>query len=208
MADCSATLAHAQRQAILWGNASEIAETVAELRHDSAFDITLCPDFAAVCGALSRQEFCLILTTPETVRWSDWVELRKHRQRSGVLLVAADLPVDRQAAWLRMGAHGFLRPGCPGAVLAKAYDCARRGELWVERRALSQVVQSMVAVMEEHRFTPRELDIFSRVSAGQNNRQIAEALCITRETVRWHLRSAYNKLGVHDRRAAANRLFP
>jgi DNA-binding CsgD family transcriptional regulator len=37
--------------------------------------------------------------------------------------------------------------------------------------------------------------------AGMDNRSIAEDLFITRETVRWHLRSAYSKLGVHDRQA-------
>jgi LuxR family maltose regulon positive regulatory protein len=59
-------------------------------------------------------------------------------------------------------------------------------------------------VIDDPRFTRREIEILRRLAAGEDNRQIAESLFISRETVRWHLRSAYAKLGVHNRNAAAS----
>ena len=40
------------------------------------------------------------------------------------------------------------------------------------------------------------------IAGGYTNREIANALFITRETVRWHVRSIYAKLGASDREAA------
>ena len=52
--------------------------------------------------------------------------------------------------------------------------------------------------------TAREAEILTLVSQGYTNQQIAETLCICRETVRWHMRMLYAKLGVHDRQSAAS----
>jgi DNA-binding CsgD family transcriptional regulator len=52
-----------------------------------------------------------------------------------------------------------------------------------------------------HRLTAREHEILQGVADGATNQEIAENLFVTRETVRWHLRAVYNKLGVHSRDA-------
>ncbi len=47
--------------------------------------------------------------------------------------------------------------------------------------------------------TLRELEILSLLAEGLSNRDIAEALCISVNTVETHLRHMYQKLGVHNR---------
>ena len=47
--------------------------------------------------------------------------------------------------------------------------------------------------------TPRELDILRHVAAGLKNRQIAERLDVTEQTVKNHLSSVMHKLGVPNR---------
>jgi len=56
---------------------------------------------------------------------------------------------------------------------------------------------------QKRRFTPREQEILECISNGETNRSIAARLFITRDTVRWHLRCLYTKLGVHNRKAVA-----
>jgi DNA-binding CsgD family transcriptional regulator len=51
--------------------------------------------------------------------------------------------------------------------------------------------------------TAREIQVLRLVARGCRNQEIAEQLFISVETVRWHLRSLYGKLGVHDRLSAA-----
>ena len=104
---------------------------------------------------------------------------------------------------LRCGIAGFVQIGESLQIIRKAIQRIIYGELWAPRRIVSEALRSMVSVIDDARFTRRELEILHRIAAGQDNREIAEELAITRETVRWHLRSAYGKLGVHDRNLAA-----
>lgn len=50
--------------------------------------------------------------------------------------------------------------------------------------------------------TPREIEVLRLVARGRSNHQIAQSLWVSQDTVRFHLRNAYRKLGVHSRRAA------
>jgi DNA-binding CsgD family transcriptional regulator len=54
------------------------------------------------------------------------------------------------------------------------------------------------------RLTPREREVMVLVSSGYLNREIAEQLDISPETVKHHLRLIYPKLGVHNRVQAVN----
>lgn len=56
-----------------------------------------------------------------------------------------------------------------------------------------------------HRFklTEREFEVLSRIVEGQSNPQIASALYLSLNTIKSHVNSILNKLGVNDRVQAA-----
>jgi DNA-binding NarL/FixJ family response regulator len=54
--------------------------------------------------------------------------------------------------------------------------------------------------------TPSERRIAELAAAGQQNREIAEALFVTMATVEFHLRNAYRKLGISSRTQLAGAL--
>ena len=49
----------------------------------------------------------------------------------------------------------------------------------------------------------REMEVLRSLSKGSANKEIADGLSITVETVRWHLKQIYQKLHVHGRTEAA-----
>lgn len=47
--------------------------------------------------------------------------------------------------------------------------------------------------------TPRELQILQQLACGLSNKEIAASLCLSDKTVATHMKSIFEKLGVHNR---------
>lgn len=104
---------------------------------------------------------------------------------------------------LRMGCVGFVTQDIPAAVLKKAVRAVAAGEFWADRLATSRIVQQLLSQTGSRNLTRREKQVLWLIGQGMKNRSIAERLYITRDTVRWHIRSIYAKIGVQDRLSAA-----
>jgi DNA-binding CsgD family transcriptional regulator len=55
--------------------------------------------------------------------------------------------------------------------------------------------------------TPQERQVVDLLIQGQSNRQISDRLFVSEHTVEWHLRHAYEKIGVRSRNQLLSRLF-
>jgi LuxR family transcriptional regulator of csgAB operon len=113
---------------------------------------------------------------------------------------------------LMVGCVGFLSDHSSTATVRKAILAVAAGELWVSRRILSGLLQSLLHASRSN-LTPREEEILHLIGLGCRNQEIATRLFISPETVRWHIRSLYSKIGVHDRLSAlmyarSNRIIP
>ena len=64
-------------------------------------------------------------------------------------------------------------------------------------------VQEAAATNPLVQLSPRQREVLQLLSLGMDNEQIAERLYITRNTVKFHVRTIYERLGVHNRVAAA-----
>ena len=53
-----------------------------------------------------------------------------------------------------------------------------------------------------HAMTAREVQVLEGVAKGMRNKEVAEWLCISEQTVQAHMKSIFSKLEVHDRTAA------
>jgi DNA-binding NarL/FixJ family response regulator len=104
---------------------------------------------------------------------------------------------------LRIGCVGFITQDASPTVLKKAVRVVAGGEFWADHRATSRVVQQLLSQSGSRNLTPREKQVLWLIGQGLKNRAIADRLYITRDTVRWHIRSVYSKIGVHDRLSAA-----
>jgi two-component system nitrate/nitrite response regulator NarL len=66
--------------------------------------------------------------------------------------------------------------------------------------------QQLARMLRQWALTRREYDILRRISMGETNPEIAEALGLSRNTVKTYVQSALNKLGARNRIEALNRL--
>src|SRR6266849_1364716 len=156
--------------------------------------------------AIEKHSPSLLIVEQELLRGADWSDLRIRIGTTPsvrALMVTEDGSPENLISVMRMGFAGYLEPDCADEIVAQAIARVELGELWASRKIVSETLQAMISMTNESHFTAREEEILERIAAGQDNRSIAQELFITRETVRWHLRSAYAKLGVHDRTLAA-----
>ena len=115
--------------------------------------------------------------------------------------------VPDQAKLIEHGAAGVVLKNQPLAVLIKAITKVHAGEAWLDRANTARLLTRITRRRrEEHseaekiaRLTAREHEIIALVGEGLKNAVIAERLFISEATVRNHLTSILDKLGVSDR---------
>jgi DNA-binding NarL/FixJ family response regulator len=119
-----------------------------------------------------------------------------------ILIVMDDDNPDVCKKMLRMGCSGTILRTASAAVFRRSLRAVADGELWASRRTLGTLVRELLVDDSPRRLTTREKEILTLIAKGYKNREIAETLFISRETVHWHVRSIYTKLGVRDRQQA------
>ncbi|MBS0449740.1 MAG: response regulator transcription factor [Proteobacteria bacterium] len=113
------------------------------------------------------------------------------------------------------GARGVVSKAAPAQQVLDAIEAVHRGEVWLEGKDLGRVFSQLVQghgcaapqpaqqtlPVPHERLTTRERRIVACVveQSGGSNAALADCLCIAEHTLRNHLSTIYQKLGVHNR---------
>jgi len=110
---------------------------------------------------------------------------------------------------LEMGASGYLLKRTPADEILKAVSEVHHGGAPMSSYIARQVVQSFArrSHTEATELTPRQVEVLELVAKGYINKEIADRLGISLETVRSYLKSIYEKLHVRSRTEAAMKFF-
>jgi two-component system nitrate/nitrite response regulator NarL len=110
---------------------------------------------------------------------------------------------------LRAGAVGFLSKDLDTEALPKSVQAALHGEAAISRRLSLRVIEQIrggiapsIARPLTSTLTAREWEVVDLLNEGRGTAQIADALVITRETVRSHVKHILRKLGASSREEA------
>lgn len=128
-----------------------------------------------------------------------------------VMLTVSDDDDDLFTA-IRNGAKGYLLKNLDPEQLLSMLEKVHQGEAPISGAMATKILmefrQSEQAEAEESpkpvdELTPREIEVLEQVVTGATNKEIAEALHITENTVKIHLRNILEKLYVKNRIQAA-----
>jgi len=109
---------------------------------------------------------------------------------------------------LRAGAKGFLLKDTDRETLFDSIRAAARGETLLKPDVMSRLLaQTRTQSGSKHPsenvdLTEREMEVLQAAAQGKTSKEIAFALGISERTVKAHLGSIYQKLGVDSRAAA------
>lgn len=141
--------------------------------------------------------------------------LEKLREAVSVALAAEDRPrLETVHALISLGS-GLRRGGNPTAArepLQRAFELARRGGATALLQSARDELAATGARLRRDALsgpgslTPSERRVADLAALGRGNREIARALFVTPKTVEYHLRNAYRKLQIENRRELAQAL--
>jgi len=114
-----------------------------------------------------------------------------------VMLTTFEGDVEIQRA-LAAGARGYVLKNMPPRELAEAIRQVHAGK----KRIPGDVATRLAEHVTDEALTPREVDVLKHVAGGNRNRDIADLLTISEETVKVHIKRIMEKLGAQDRTEA------
>ena len=114
-----------------------------------------------------------------------------------IMLTTFEGDVEIQRA-LQAGARGYLLKNMRPAELLDVIRQVHAGK----KRIPPEIASQLAEHLSDETLTEREIEVLREVAGGNRNRNIAEKLFISEETVKVHIKHIMEKLGAADRTQA------
>ena len=132
--------------------------------------------------------------------------LRETLPECRVIVLTSFTDDDKLFPALRAGAVAYLLKDVGPAELAETIRAAARGETRLNPDVTKRLVAGLAGGAEkrpEDLLTEREMDVLRCLARGRSNKEIGADLFISEKTVKTHVGSILDKLGLADRTQAA-----
>lgn len=138
------------------------------------------------------------LRMPEVCGVDAAAEIQKVSPATKIIILAAQAGDSEINRSLKNGACGYILKTAPPAEILKAIRAVAAGRRFVSPEIAEVLTENLG--MED--LTSAELRVLERIAKGKSNKEIAEWLGLSENTIKTHLKNIFGKLGVDDRTAA------
>jgi len=164
--------------------------------------VTLEPDVVLMDIKLPRVDGLTVLRSIQT-----------RSPKSKVILFASAEHREEFVEAMKLGCAGVLHKDVPTSLIEKSILKVHAGEIWLDSNTTAAVMRKFSSPAESGGAPPtngktpreraqlsqREREIIILIAQGYKNKEIAEKMFITEQTVKNHLHNVFDKLGVSDR---------
>jgi two-component system, NarL family, nitrate/nitrite response regulator NarL len=141
-------------------------------------------------------------------------KLQSVRNRTRVIVLTASDDKNEFVQAMKLGASGIVLKQTATELLIKSIRRVHAGEIWLDSHTTQAVIRQFVANeeapppppqvsaprdRERSPLSQREREIVALVAQGFKNKEMAEKMFISEQTVKNHLHNIFDKLGVSDR---------
>jgi NarL family two-component system response regulator YdfI len=161
-----------------------------------------------LCAELNPNVVLMDLRMPNLDGLAAIERLSAEQPQIAVVILTTYNEDDLMRRGLRAGARGYLLKDTGRQALFDTIRAAARGETLLKPEIVARLLAAESPVPAspkgagEAELTERERQVLEAVARGERSKEIAHRLGISERTVKAHLSSIYNKLGVDSRAAA------
>lgn len=97
---------------------------------------------------------------------------------------------------------GVIKTNTDLSLFKKALNAIDAGQVWIDNsriKALLKHAESLVNTQPDNNLSKKEREIIILISQGRKNREIADTLCISEQTVKSHISRIFRKTNVNTR---------
>jgi DNA-binding NarL/FixJ family response regulator len=143
--------------------------------------------------------------------------LQAARNKTRVIVLTASDDKNEFVQAMKLGTSGIVLKQTATELLIKSIRKVHAGEIWLDSHTTAAVIRQFVAAEEQQQapappplqppqrdrerspLSQREREIVALVAQGFKNKEMAEKMFISEQTVKNHLHNIFDKLGVSDR---------
>jgi DNA-binding NarL/FixJ family response regulator len=139
-------------------------------------------------------------------------KILEHHPKAQVIVLTISVEQSQVLDALLAGASGYLLKDAEGAEIVAGIRSAAAGDAMISPRIAGKLVERLREVddraaeavrLEDNTLTERESEILRLIASGADNAAIADQLIISPKTVKNHVASILEKLGLENRIQAA-----
>ncbi|HET8549789.1 MAG TPA: response regulator transcription factor [Bryobacteraceae bacterium] len=136
--------------------------------------------------------------------------LQQMNKRSKIIVLTASEDKNEFVQAMKLGCSGIVLKQTAPELIVKSIRKVFSGEIWLDSHTTAAVMRQFAAPgevigggggkgRERSPLSAREREIVSLVAQGYKNKEMAEKMFISEQTVKNHLHNIFDKLGVSDR---------
>lgn len=137
--------------------------------------------------------------------------LQHTNSKARVIILTASEDKNEFVQAMKLGCSGIVLKQTASDLIVKSIRKVYAGEIWLDSHTTAAVMRQFAAPMESSLgssasksrerspLSTREREIVALVAQGYKNKEMAEKMFISEQTVKNHLHNIFDKLGVSDR---------
>jgi DNA-binding NarL/FixJ family response regulator len=139
--------------------------------------------------------------------------IKARASRSKVILFSSSESKEEFVEAMKIGCRGIISKSATINLIEKSIQKVHAGEIWLDSHTTAAVIRQFSSpsdfpaihasngksTRERAQLSQREREIIILIAQGYKNKEIAEKMFITEQTVKNHLHNVFDKLGVSDR---------
>jgi two-component system nitrate/nitrite response regulator NarL len=168
------------------------------------FSVIVPPQHLRMAGEQAMVILVDAITSSEDLQQLELL-VREYSRVGPVLLLAREDHVEQVVAGLRGGAIGFLKQTASPRDLRAAIRAVCAGRTWCDADLLRQAAKYLPSIpqLRKARLTQREQEVLNRVRRGESNKEVAQQLGVTEQSVKVYVSNLLRKTGATNRHELA-----